>query len=140
MKKYILFTFLSIALPLMTYSQNINFSEKDLVGRWIEIERIEGDQITEITTNNDTYIFRENLIFHKGESTEGLILFNIAGKYSVEDTFITIIYKNYTDKVTEKQKPNTLKLEVLSIDKSKNELILNIKDYDYEYQIKLKRQ
>lgn len=140
MKKYILFTFLSITLPLMTYSQNINFSDKDLVGRWIEIERIEGDQITEITTNNDTYIFRENLIFHKGESTEGLILFNIAGKYSVEDTFITIIYKNYTDKVTEKQKPNTLKLEVLSIDKSKNELILNIKDYDYEYQIKLKRQ
>lgn len=140
MKRFFLSTVLLILLPLVVHSQDIRFSEEDIVGRWIEVERIKGDKTTEITVNNDTYIFRENLIFHKGESSEGLILFNIAGKFSIEGNCITIIYKDYLDRKAKNQKAKTVKFEVLFIDESKNELIVNVIDYDYEYRMKLKRQ
>lgn len=140
MKRFILYSLLLILSTLAINSQNIIFTEKDIIGRWIEIERTEGDQTSEITTNNDTYIFRDNHIYHKGEASEGLILFNIAGKYSVEENTIVITYKDYMDKTAKDQKPKSIKFEVLSIDKNKNEMIVSIQDYDYEYQMKLKRQ
>lgn len=140
MKRNIFIILLLISIPLIVNSQNTSFTEKDIIGRWIEIERIEGNSTTKITENNDTYIFRENFVFHKGESTEGLILFNIAGKFSVEGNIVTIIYKDYLNKTSKNEKAKTIKYEILSFDNNRKEIVVNIRDYDYEYQMRLKRQ
>lgn len=114
--------------------------EKDIVGRWIEIKRIVGDSIQNFTEHQDTYVFRSNQIFHKGEAAEGVIIFNITGKYSVKGDTISIIYKDYLNRMSSRQKAKETTFKVLSYDKVTNELLVEAKDYDFEYQMLLKKQ
>lgn len=140
MKKYfgIIILFI-IAIPLSLKSQDIKFTESDIVGRWIEVARIEGDSEKEITEFNDTYVFRDNGLFHKGEAAEGIILFNITGRYLVEEDVITIAYKDYISRDASSQKAKKLIFKVLSLSGEKKEMLVSVQDYDYEYQMKLKR-
>lgn len=139
MNKYIIVIILLLT-PLCTYAQESNSLEKYITGRWIEITRIEGEISTPITEYQDTYIFRKNKLFHKGESSEGIILFNITGKFSVENNIVSIIYKDYTNKETSSGKAKEVVFEILSINKDKKEMLVLVKDYDYEYQMILKKQ
>lgn len=126
--------------PLWILAQDSNTLDKYITGRWIEVTRIEGDSSFNITTHQDTYIFRKNNLFHKGEASEGIILFNITGQFFVEQDTISIIYKDYTNKKTSSENAKEITFRILSINKEKNEIHISVKDYDYEYEMILKKQ
>lgn len=66
-------------------------TQSDIVGRW------------EIETDNDSirnghpylYLFREDSTFHRGEVSDGVILFNIAGRYRMMGDSVEIRYRDY---------------------------------------------
>ncbi len=135
MKKYILLIILVTGLPSVIKAQDsIPSLNKRITGRWIESKRINGNLVKEITSNPDTYIFRDNLTFHKGEVAEGVILFNVAGRYTATGDSIVIHYQDFTQKGTNR-KVKKLVLKVLSLSEKEMEVV--VKDYDYEYQMVL---
>jgi len=139
MKKYLTIIILLISsFPLVMKSQDtVSLIKEDIVGRWIETKRIEGDNIKEITEYHDTYIFRDNMIFHKGEASEGVILFNITGKYTVEEDSIIIFYRDYIKKNASSEDAKKLVFKILSLEG--DEMLVSVQDYDYEYKMVLKR-
>lgn len=141
MNKYKIITFLFFcSFSLLIKSQDkVSVSQEDISGRWMEFRRIEGSSITEITEHPDTYIFRDNMVFHKGEVAEGVIIFNITGRYTVEDNLITVFYKDYLKKNASAESAKKLVFEVLSLNKDKTEMQVLVHDYDYEYKMELKK-
>lgn len=139
MKKNLTISICLIAISLVAKSQNINFTKEDLIGRWIEIKRIEGEKAKEITVHHDTYIFKDDNLFHKGEASEGIVLFNITGRYAVEKDSITIVYKDYLTRESSKAESKNLTFRVLAFDKKNKEILVSVIDYDYEYQMILKK-
>jgi len=138
MKKYILLTILVFSIPTIVRSQDSIPSLKErIVGRWIETSRIEGENVKTINEYADTYIFKDNMVFHKGEASEGVILFNIAGRYMVENNDIVIYYRDYMQKNASNKKAIKLVFKVLTL--SENKMHVIVQDYDYEYQMVLSR-
>ena len=138
MKKYILLTILFFSIPTIVKSQDSIPSLKErIVGRWIETSRIEGENVKTINEYADTYIFKDNMVFHKGEASEGVILFNIAGRYMVENNDIVIYYRDYMQKNASNKKAIKLVFKVLTL--SENKMHVIVQDYDYEYQMVLSR-
>ncbi|NDV78836.1 hypothetical protein [Dysgonomonas sp. 511] len=135
-KTAIYIVLLLFTLPLVAQETHVSAKEK-IEGRWHEYKRIQGDSTTFIIENPDTYIFKENMVFHKGEATDGMILFNIAGKYKLEDGAIIIYYQDYLDKNVKKQSPKKLVFKLLSL--SKDEMHVLVQDYNYEYEMMLKK-
>lgn len=132
----ILFCFCLLA---MAKSQTpLTTNKEDIIGRWVESRRIDGDSTIFIDEYADTYIFKENGVFHKGEAAEGVIVFNITGRYTVEGNTITILYRDYTRRGATKQPAKKLSLKVVS--HIGDEIIVSVKDYDFEYEMILKRQ
>jgi hypothetical protein len=103
----------------------------------VETKRIDGDSIKEIMEYPDTYIFKDNMIFYKGEASEGVILFNVAGRYTVEEDIVTIHYRDYARRNASQQKAKKLVMQILS--HHENEMTVLVKDYDYEYKMVLGR-
>lgn len=125
---------------MLAKSQNIeSFSKEDIVGRWMEAKRIEGDTVRMIAEHPDTYIFRDNMVFHKGEAADGIIVFNITGRYTIEGNLIEVQYRDYLKKDAGKQEIKKLIFEIKSLNKNKTEMLILIRDYDYEYEIVLTR-
>lgn len=139
MKKNIgIIILLALLFPPAARSQdNRPLTKDDIEGRWTEYKRIEGDVERQIGEYADTYIFRENMVFHKGEASEGIILFNIAGRYTIEGDSIVISYRDYIEKNASKQEAKKLILKVLS--RSGDEMLVQVADYDYEYKMILKK-
>ncbi|MDU1890411.1 MAG: lipocalin family protein [Dysgonomonas sp.] len=138
MKKYIGFIFFFIFISTQLQGQSIvSLKQKNIVGRWVEDKAIIGNDSTSAIAYPDTYIFRDNMLFHKGEAAEGIILFNITGKYKIEGNSIIIYYRDYTKRQVQKQDALKLIFEVLSI--SENEMKILVKDYDFENEIILKK-
>lgn len=135
-KNLVTILILLLSFPLYVSSQSAVTME-DISGRWIEWGRIEGDSVRLTGDFPDTYIFRDNMVFHKGEASEGVILFNITGKYAIEGDSVIISYRDYLNKRATRQPAKQLVLKVLS--KSEDELRVSVIDYDYEYKIILKR-
>ncbi|MDH6307666.1 hypothetical protein M2451_000115 [Dysgonomonas sp. PFB1-18] len=127
---------LLLAFPMLMNSQN-QLALEDISGRWIEWARIEGDSVRLSGDFADTYIFRDNMVFHKGEASEGVILFNVTGKYTIEGDSVKVFYRDYLNKRASRQPAKQLILKILS--KSKDELRVAVIDYDYEYKMILKR-
>ena len=119
------------------YSQKpgIPVTKEDIAGRWTEVKRIEGENTYYAGEHPDTYIFRDNMIFHKGESSEGVILFGVTGRYSVDGDSILILYKDYTERDAGKQNAKKLIFKILSL--SENEMLVLVSDYDYQYKMLL---
>ena len=111
---------------------------EDIAGRWVEYQRIEGETVYQAGEFPDTYIFRETMIFHKGEAAEGVILFNIAGRYTLNADSITIYYQDYLQKNASKMKPKILVFKVL--EQKEDEMTVLAIDYNYEYKMVLKKQ
>lgn len=78
------------------------------------------------------------MVFHKGEAAEGVIVFNITGKYDVEGDSITVYYNNYLLNKANRVKPKKIQFKVLSI--TEKEMLVLVKDYDYEYKMLLNKQ
>lgn len=137
LKKIFLLTGLFLFLSQLVVSQEPSvITKNDIVGRWIEFQRIQGDSVQLISQNPDTYIFRDNMIFHKGSAAEGIIIFNITGKYTIEGDSIIVSYRDYMRRRATAQKSKELIFKVLS--KSSNEMEVIVHDYDYEYKMILK--
>ncbi len=136
-----MYKYLTVAIFFIWFTQAIKSQEvsntKDIIGRWVEVKRIEGDSTKLVEEYPDTYIFRDNMIFHKGEAAEGVILFNITGKYSIEDNNIVIFYNDYIQRGVANQKAKKIVFEILSI--TQDEMQVMVHDYDYEYKMILKR-
>jgi hypothetical protein len=138
MKKCLLIVVFLLGFSHVLLSQDtISVSKKALVGRWTEIKRMEGDNERIIKEYPDTYIFTHNMIFHKGEMAEGVIVFNVTGKYNIERNTITVYYVNYLEKEAGRRAPKKMQFIVLSI--SDNEMDVLVKDYDYEYRMLLRK-
>ena len=142
MRKYLLIIVLFLGFTQLMKSQDSlsvqSFGKENVVGRWIEVERTEGEKTKAAGEFPDTYIFRDNMVFHKGEAAEGVIVFNITGKYEMEGDFITIYYNNYLLNRANRMKPKKILFKVLSV--SDDEMHIVVKDYDYEYKMLLNRQ
>lgn len=106
--------FFILSAPTIIAQEPVYLYRDDIVGRWIEYKRVV-DGVEKMSGEHpDTYIFRDNGVFHKGEAAEGVIVFNITGRYQIEDNRIKITYVNYLLNKTNRR-PITLELDVLSI-------------------------
>lgn len=126
---FIIFVFLCIS----AYSQETSFNKEDIAGRWVEDKNM-----LDSLDYPYTYIFRENMVFHLGEAHEGVILFNIAGKYTVKGDLIDVVYFDFVQGSAQSRKARHIQFKIQSIENDK--MILRAKDYDYEYDIILKKQ
>lgn len=142
MRKYLLVIALFLSFTQLIKSQDSlfvqSFRKENIVGRWVEAERTEGEKTKPAGEFPDTYIFRDNMVFHKGEAAEGVIVFNITGKYEMEGDFITIYYNNYLLNNANRLKPKKIQFKILSV--SDDEMYVMVKDYDYEYTMLLNKQ
>lgn len=119
------------------YAQDAkSLSVLDISGRWTK--ESEGLEATSSGGDSFVYIFKDDMVFHCGEIFEGVILFNITGKYTIEGNLVKIIYFDFSQNNGNSKKAKQLTFKVLSIDKNRMEALVN--DYDYEYKIILKRQ
>lgn len=117
--------------------QKPTINKENVSGRWTEVKRIEGDTSYDAGDYPDTYIFRDNMVFHKGESSEGVILFNITGRYTIEGDSVVIFYRDYTEANASKREAKKLIFDILSL--SKDEMFVLVSDYDYSYKLLLKK-
>lgn len=142
MRKYLLVIVLFLSFTQLIKSQDSlfvqSFQKENIVGRWVEAERTEGEKTKPAGEFPDTYIFRDNMVFHKGEAAEGVIVFNITGKYEMEGDLITIYYNNYLLNKANRLKPKKIQFKILSV--SDDEMHVMVKDYDYEYTMLLNKQ
>lgn len=142
MRKYLLVIALFLSFTQLIKSQDSlfvqSFRKENIVGRWVEAERTEGEKTKPAGEFPDTYIFRDNMVFHKGEAAEGVIVFNITGKYEMEGDIITIYYNNYLLNKANRLKPKKIQFKILSV--SDDEMYVMVKDYDYEYTMLLNKQ
>ncbi|MDR1706397.1 MAG: hypothetical protein LBR46_00160 [Prevotella sp.] len=135
MKK--LLSIILLLCNLSLYSQNRIINKEDIVGRWVEDISLKSDS-NHIEAHSYTYIFRENMIFHLGEIYNGIILFNIAGKYTLDNNIISVVYYDLINGNAKTRKAHHISYEIVSL---KNErMILLTRDYNYDYKISLKRQ
>jgi len=113
-------------------------SEKEILGRWIEKERIDSDNVITIPDSPDMYFFKENHIFHKGQAIENLVIFNITGKYEIDGDSVTITYNDYTLNKAQRETPKIMVFKILSL--TKNKMLILLQDYTYEYKLLLKKE
>lgn len=138
MKKYILILFSLLAISQYIKSQDtIPLYRDDIVGRWVEQMRIEGNVETQAMEYPDTYIFRDNGVFHKGEAAEGIIIFNITGRYKIEGDTISILYADYLQDRQRRAEQKELLFKVLSL--SDEGLCVAVTDGNRKYKMILKR-
>ncbi len=130
MKK--LLSIILLLCNLSLYSQNRIINKEDIVGRWIEES---GSAHTK--TNSYTYIFRENMTFHLGESHDGIIIFGITGRYMIDINVISVVYYDLTDRNPKARKAHHIFYEIISLENER--MILLARDNDYDYKISLRR-
>lgn len=139
MRKTIIFTILFISFSMTVKSQDsILLKKEDVAGRWIEAQRIFGDSVRHINEYQDTYIFRDNMVFHKGEAAEGVILFNITGRYTIEGDSVIVLYKDYIRSNAKNTEAKKLIFKILSLENG--QMLVSVRDYDFEYRMVLKKQ
>jgi len=134
MKKIIAVIFLFCNLSVFSQDK-LSINKEDIVGRWVEDIDVVSDSIEKYPY---TYIFRDNMVFHLGEANEGVILFNITGKYTLEGDLISIVYYDFIHGRAENRKANYVTYRILSLDNDKMTLLA--KDQEYEYKVFLKKQ
>jgi len=129
--------FIASLLVNVTAQEALPLKKEDIVGRWTELKRIEGENVKPAGDRGDTYIFREDMTFHKGEVSEGIILFNVAGRYEIKDNSVIIYYRDYIQKNAAKEKAKELIFNIL--EKSEKEIVVLVSDYSYQYKMVLKK-
>lgn len=131
MKK--LLTIVLFLCNLSMYAQQDTINKEDIFGRWIEDTQLRPDS----ATPHYTYIFRENMIFHLGEAFDGVIIFNITGKYTYENNSISVVYFDLINGNPKDRKAYYISFDVLSLEN--NKMTLLAKDSGYNYKIYLKK-
>lgn len=138
MKKVLLCCLLSISF-LQLFGQDASYSKSDIAGRWVEVKETDKPGQYLETEYPYIYIFKDDNTFHLGESMDGVILFNITGKYLIEKNNINITYFEFLQNNNAKKiMPKQLSLEITSL--RNGIMTLCISDYDFSYPVILKRQ
>ncbi|MFT3993125.1 MAG: hypothetical protein QM660_02365 [Dysgonomonas sp.] len=142
MKKIILFVILSVITLQIIHAQTNNpaITTDSVIGRWMEESRqnITTDSLIE-PAQPYMYIFKQDSVFHRGEVSEGVILFNITGKYTISDHIINIRYMDFSNKRPGKVKEKNMTFEIKEISKDTMIVVCNESRYK-TYQLTLKRQ
>lgn len=112
------------------------YNKSDIVGRWAGGTELRPDST--IIEDRYTYIFKENDIFHIGEAFDGVILFNITGKYYIKEDTIYVSYLDMLGNRSMKNQLIELPLKITSI--SGDKMNLSVKDNNYEYNLFLNKQ
>lgn len=137
MKKVILLWLFS-NLCLNIFSQNTSPTIEKISGRWVEVKETDKPGIYTEPEYPYIYIFRENNIFHLGEASDGVILFNITGKYTLQEDTINVLYFDLLYSNADNRKARQISFKLLSINNNIMKLLVN--DYDYSYPLILKKQ
>lgn len=102
-------------LPAQSQKTDSLLTQADIIGRWQEVERTLDPNNPLVEEPSAIYIFKEDGVFHKGRETEGLILFDIAGKYEVKSDTIHILYFDFSrSQSTESAKAKRMSMKVLN--------------------------
>lgn len=92
-----LFSFTGLLLAQAEVQKtNSVITQVDIVGRWQEIERTVDPNSSSAQDPLAIYIFKKDGTFHKGREAEGLILFDVAGKYKIEADTIHVLYFDFS--------------------------------------------
>lgn len=102
MKKVLLFCLLSFSF-LHLFGQDVSYTKGDIAGRWVEVKETDKPRQYSETEYPYIYIFKDDYTFHLGESMDGVILFNITGKYLIEKNSKTsLILSSYKTAIRKK--------------------------------------
>lgn len=141
MKRILIFVLLvwSYLLALAQDNKPIVLDQEVVAGRWLETKYTK-DKIDRTDDNiSSILIFKENLNFHKGKNTEAMIIFDIAGKYSVQGDSINITYFDFSTKRPDSNKPRKMVINVHSIVHDEMKVTVNEPDR-HKYEAILTRQ
>ncbi|WP_165020729.1 MULTISPECIES: hypothetical protein [unclassified Dysgonomonas] len=120
-------------------NDTIRLQKTDIVGRWVEAKRIVNDSIIIEQAFPDHYIFKDDMVFHKGQASEGVILFNIGGRYRIEGDSIAVTYFDFIQNTTDSRVPQTVTFKVVSLSESEINAYVN-DSQEGKYFIRLRRQ
>lgn len=136
MKRIRIYILLISLFTIFSTQAQQTFSREDIVGRWVGGTELRPD--SSIVEDRYTYIFRENDIFHIGEAFDGVILFNITGKYYIKNNIIFVSYLDMLSDRKEKKQLIEIPFKIVTI--KNNRMNLLIKDSNYEYNLFLNKQ
>lgn len=129
MKNFLCCLFLIFCIQDVIAQDNIPSSLKEnIVGRWFVFQSGDSIRADSVPAPSAIYFFKDDTMFHIGEVNEGVILFNITGRYAVNDNIVEMTYRNYLHPDAG-SKSMTLIVHTIA----KNEMVVSIKDYDYTY-------
>lgn len=108
------FTGLMLAQEGIIKSDSL-ITKSDIVGRWQEVERTLDPNNPLAQEPSAIYIFKEDGNFHKGRETEGLMLFDVAGRYEIKADTIHVLYFDFSrSQSTGSAKAKRMSMKVLN--------------------------
>lgn len=143
--KHIYIALIVIISGLQTlHAQDINpvdsviLQKEHVVGRWIEKSRFvnQGDTVP---AQPYTYIFKEDQMFHRGTTTNDVLIFNVTGRFDVLKDRVTISYRDYLSRRLGANKERTMTLRILAWSEKQMTAIV-IEPYACEYMVVLTKQ
>lgn len=117
--------FLVIFMLISGYS----FSQDNVVGRWVEVERRSVDDSMLEPQPLTIYIFNQDSTFYKGIEADGVLLFGITGRYWVTGDSIQISYFDFITRRPDNGKMRKMNMKILSATGS--ELCVDVKESRY---------
>lgn len=143
--KYILTLFLMVLYGLqMLNAQDIKpvdsviLNKEHVVGRWIEEARFNNENDS-ISKQPYTYIFKDDQIFHRGSAVNEMLIFNVAGRFQVENDTITIYYRDYLNRSSKRDKALVMSFRVVAWSDKEMTVIVTAPDSE-EYMVILAKQ
>lgn len=144
MKKiYILFIALFIIGQNILWAQepidSVILQKENIAGRWVEYERFVNENDTIMPASPYTYVFKDDMLFHRGSAANDVLIFNITGRYKVENDLVTVVYRDYMNHRPGANKDRTMTFRVIAW--SDEQMTVKVKEpYAKEYLVILKKQ
>ena len=118
---------------------SVILNTEHIAGRWIEKERFVNENDTIIPKLPYTYIFKDDLMFHRGVTTNDVLIFNVTGRYEVVGDLVTVIYRDYMNKRPGANKDRKMTFKILAW--SEQQMTALVKEpYAKEYMVILTKQ
>lgn len=143
--KYIFTVFLAVLCGIqVVHAQDIKpvdsvvLYKENIVGRWIEKTRFNNINDS-VSAQPYTYIFKEDNLFHRGTATNDVLIFNVAGRFQVENDTISIFYQDYLHCRSGDNKAQTMLFRIVSWSDTQMTAIVTA-PHTAEYMVILTRQ
>lgn len=109
-----------------------------IVGRWGEKSRFDNEG-NATPTQPYTYIFKNDKVFHRGTTTNDVLIFNVTGRFNVQNDLIVLSYKDYLNRRPGVNKEQQMTLRILVWGEEQMTAIVN-EPHTQEYVIVLSKQ